>query len=64
MSTDRICDVLIIGAGATGSLAAMVLSRAGLDVVCLEQGSWVEARITFTCTPTGHGSGARTGIRT
>ncbi len=44
MSTDRICDVLIIGAGATGSLAAMVLSRAGLDVVCLEQGSWVEAR--------------------
>ncbi len=36
------CDVLIIGAGATGSLAATVLARAGLDVVCLEQGSWVE----------------------
>jgi choline dehydrogenase-like flavoprotein len=36
-------DVLIIGAGATGALAAFVLARAGLDVVCLEQGGWVEA---------------------
>jgi choline dehydrogenase-like flavoprotein len=44
MSTDRTCDILIIGAGATGSLAALVLARAGLDVVCLEQGSWVEAK--------------------
>jgi choline dehydrogenase-like flavoprotein len=44
MTTHRVCDVLIIGAGATGSLAALVLSRAGLDVVCLEQGSWVEAK--------------------
>ena len=36
------CDILIIGAGATGSLAATVLAEAGLDVLCLEQGSWVE----------------------
>ena len=36
------CDVLIIGAGATGALAATVLAKAGLDVVCLEQGGWVE----------------------
>lgn len=36
-------DILIIGAGATGSLAALVLARAGLDVLCLEQGDWVEA---------------------
>nr|BAT28809.1 choline dehydrogenase-like flavoprotein precursor [Aureimonas frigidaquae] len=36
--------MLIIGAGATGSLAAMVLAEGGLDVVCLEQGSWVEAQ--------------------
>ncbi|MBV9704304.1 MAG: GMC family oxidoreductase [Methylobacteriaceae bacterium] len=37
-------DVLIIGSGATGSIAAMVLGQAGLDVVCLEQGGWVEAQ--------------------
>lgn len=42
--TKRTCDVLIVGAGATGSLAALVLARGGLDVVCLEQGSWVEAK--------------------
>jgi choline dehydrogenase-like flavoprotein len=34
-------DVLIIGSGATGSLAALVLGEAGLKVVCLEQGGWV-----------------------
>jgi choline dehydrogenase-like flavoprotein len=34
-------DILIIGAGATGSLAALVLAQAGLDVVCLEQGGWI-----------------------
>ncbi len=44
MTTDRTCDILIIGAGATGSLAAHSLSQAGLDVVCLEDGSWVEAK--------------------
>jgi len=43
MKSEHVCDVLIIGAGATGSLAALVLAKAGLDVVCLEQGSWVEA---------------------
>jgi len=42
MKRNDACDVLIIGAGATGSLAATVLARAGLDVLCLEQGSWVE----------------------
>ena len=37
-------DVLIIGSGATGAIASMVLGQAGLDVVCLEQGGWVEPR--------------------
>ena len=34
--------MLIVGAGATGALAATVLAQAGLDVLCLEQGAWVE----------------------
>ena len=42
MKNHHKCDVLIIGAGATGALAAAVLAKAGLDVVCLEQGGWVE----------------------
>ncbi|SNB77653.1 Choline dehydrogenase [Arboricoccus pini] len=42
MKQNEACDILIIGAGATGSLAATVLAKAGLDVVCLEQGGWVE----------------------
>jgi choline dehydrogenase-like flavoprotein len=43
MTAGETVDVLIVGAGATGSLAALVLARAGLSVVCLEQGDWVEA---------------------
>ena len=37
----RSCDILVIGSGASGALASLVLARAGLDVVCLEQGDWV-----------------------
>ncbi len=33
-------DVLVIGAGASGAIASLVLGRAGLRVVCLEQGGW------------------------
>ena len=44
MATHEAADVLIIGSGATGSIAAMVLGQAGLKVVCLEQGGWVEPR--------------------
>jgi choline dehydrogenase-like flavoprotein len=35
-------DVLIIGAGAAGGVAARRLVRAGLSVVCLEQGDWTD----------------------
>jgi len=43
-ATDQTCDVLIIGSGATGSISALVLAQAGLDVVCLEQGGWIERK--------------------
>lgn len=35
-------DVLIIGAGASGAAVAWRLAGAGLRVVCLEQGGWVD----------------------
>ncbi len=41
MSIDR-CEVLVIGAGPTGAIAALALARRGLDVVCLEQGGPVD----------------------
>jgi len=34
-------DVLIIGAGPSGSVAAHTLASAGIKVVCLEQGDWM-----------------------
>ena len=33
-------DVVIVGAGAAGGAAAHRRARAGLRVVCLEQGDW------------------------
>jgi choline dehydrogenase-like flavoprotein len=33
-------DVLIVGAGASGAVAAKRLAESGFDVVCLEQGDW------------------------
>ena len=41
-SSPAVADVLIIGAGASGAAAAWSLTSAGLDVVCLEQGDWVD----------------------
>ncbi len=36
-------DVVVIGAGAGGSVAARHLAEAGFSVVCLEQGGWENA---------------------
>ena len=44
MATDDRADVLVIGAGASGAAVAWMLSRAGIGVVCLEQGDWVDPR--------------------
>ncbi len=38
--TSDSADVLIVGAGASGAVAALRLAQAGLRVVCLEQGDW------------------------
>ena len=40
-NANDIPDVLIIGAGATGAAVAWSLSQAGIEVMCLEQGGWV-----------------------
>lgn len=39
-SLDRV-DVLIIGAGPSGSVAAHTLATEGFSVLCLEQGDWM-----------------------
>ena len=41
-STDNVADVLVIGAGASGAALTWRLSEAGINVVCLEQGGWVD----------------------
>ena len=37
-------DVVIIGLGAAGGVAALPLARAGMDVIGIEAGSWLSAR--------------------
>ena len=36
------CDVLVIGAGASGGALAWSLASRGASVICLEQGTWVD----------------------
>jgi choline dehydrogenase-like flavoprotein len=42
VTTREPVDVLIVGAGASGAAFAWSLSRAGIDVLCLDQGSWMD----------------------
>ena len=37
-------DVVIVGAGAVGGVAALPLARAGLQVIGLEAGTWLTSR--------------------
>ena len=47
----QIVDVLIIGAGASGGAFAWSLAEAGINVMCLEQGDWVDPS-TYPSTQT------------
>jgi len=48
---DDVADVLIIGAGASGGVAALRLAQEKLRVVCLEQGGWVDPASYPGATP-------------
>jgi choline dehydrogenase-like flavoprotein len=41
-------DVVIVGAGPCGAVAALRFAQAGLSVVCLEQGDWPDAGVRPT----------------
>ena len=40
--TTDLVDVLVIGAGASGGAFAWSLAEAGINVMCLEQGGWMD----------------------
>ena len=42
MNAKDAVDVLVVGAGASGGAFTWSLSEAGIQVMCLEQGGWVE----------------------
>lgn len=40
--SERIVDVLIVGAGASGAALAWTLAETKMDILCLEQGGWMK----------------------
>ena len=51
MVAEEHADVLVIGAGASGGVAALLLVSAGMRVVCLEQGDWPDRGAYPGATP-------------
>ena len=45
-------DVLVIGSGASGAAFSWSLAKAGFDVVCLEQGKWLNPQEDYATTKT------------
>ncbi|MDG4773852.1 GMC family oxidoreductase [Solwaraspora sp. WMMD792] len=43
----RVADVCVIGSGASGAITAWALQRAGLDVVVVEQGPFVDPWVSY-----------------
>ena len=48
---DAPADAVVVGAGASGPAAAWRLASAGLRVVLLEQGDWLDQRASPSLTP-------------
>ncbi|MFK7835374.1 MAG: sarcosine oxidase subunit alpha family protein [Sulfitobacter sp.] len=53
------CDLLIIGAGPAGLMAALTAGRAGLDVILADEDSLMGGRLNAERGAVGHLSGAR-----
>ena len=49
---NRIVDVLVIGAGSSGGAFTWSLAEAGINVMCLEQGGWMDPS-TYPSTQNG-----------
>lgn len=57
------CDVLVIGAGPSGSAAALTLARAGMDVVLIDQHAFPREKICGDALiPDAHRALARLGV--